>query len=73
MQMKHLIVLVFPAPRDCQDYLWEGYSKNVLYTIYLQKGGRLNVYCDQQTDGGGWMVISDKVIYYNRSQTQNIT
>lgn len=70
MQMKYIIVLVFPAPRDC---LWEGYSKNVLYTIYLQKGGRLNVYCDQQTDGGGWMVISDKVIYYNRSQTQNIT
>nr|XP_011457213.2 techylectin-5A [Crassostrea gigas] len=48
---------VFPAPRDCQDYLWEGYSQNGLYTIYPQKGGRLNVYCDQKTDGGGWTVI----------------
>ncbi|XP_052679056.1 ryncolin-2-like [Crassostrea angulata] len=48
---------VFPAPRDCQDYQWEGYSQNGLYTIYPQKGGRLNVYCDQQTDGGGWTVI----------------
>lgn len=69
MQMKYVIVLVYPAPRGCQDYLWEGYSQNVLYTIYPQKGGRLNGYCDQQTDGGGWTVISDKVIYYNRSQT----
>eukprot|EP00105_Crassostrea_gigas_P034111 XP_019918259.1 PREDICTED: techylectin-5A [Crassostrea gigas] len=48
---------VFPAPMDCQDYLWEGYRHNGLYTIYPQKGGRLNVYCDQQTDGGGWTVI----------------
>uniref|UniRef100_K1R433 Uncharacterized protein n=1 Tax=Magallana gigas TaxID=29159 RepID=K1R433_MAGGI len=33
--------ILFPAPKDCQDYLWEGYRKNGLYTIYPQKGGRL--------------------------------
>lgn len=59
MQIKYKIVPVFPAPKDCQDYLWEGYRQNGLYTIYPQKGGRLNVYCDQQTDGGGWTVISN--------------
>lgn len=45
-----------PRNIDCQDYLWEGYRQNGLYTIYPQKGGRLEVYCDQQTDGGGWTV-----------------
>lgn len=49
-------IIVFPVPHDCQDYLWEGYRQNGLYTIYPQKGGRLEVYCDQQTDGGGWTV-----------------
>lgn len=41
IKIKYKIVLVFPAPKDCQDYLWEGYRKNGLYTIYPQKGGRL--------------------------------
>ncbi|XP_061195431.1 fibrinogen C domain-containing protein 1-like [Saccostrea echinata] len=54
---RQTVAPVFQIPRDCQDYLWEGYRENRLYTIYPQKSGRLDVFCDQLTDGGGWTVI----------------
>ncbi|XP_056001671.1 fibrinogen C domain-containing protein 1-A-like [Ostrea edulis] len=44
-------------PHDCQDILWAGYSESKVYTIYPQGSGRLEVFCDQHTDGGGWTVF----------------
>ncbi|XP_061186907.1 ryncolin-1-like [Saccostrea echinata] len=44
-------------PRDCQDLLQKGYRESKVYTIFPKKGSRFQVFCDQQTDGGGWTVI----------------
>ncbi|KAK3106578.1 hypothetical protein FSP39_022974, partial [Pinctada imbricata] len=43
--------------KDCQDYLYKENYQSGLYMIYPNKAGRFSVYCDQQTDGGGWIVI----------------
>ncbi|XP_062606889.1 fibrinogen C domain-containing protein 1-like [Saccostrea cucullata] len=44
-------------PRDCQDLLWLGQRESKIYTIYPQRSGSFEVFCDQKTDGGGWVVI----------------
>ncbi|XP_038055285.1 ryncolin-1-like isoform X2 [Patiria miniata] len=44
--------------RSCQDFAMEGHVVSGIYTIYptaLSHG--LQVYCDMETDGGGWIVI----------------
>ncbi|XP_061186908.1 ryncolin-4-like [Saccostrea echinata] len=44
-------------PRDCYDILLTGNRESKVYTIYPKEGSRFQVYCDQETDGGGWTVI----------------
>ncbi|XP_062602113.1 ficolin-1-A-like [Saccostrea cucullata] len=44
-------------PEDCQDLLLKGYRESEVYTIFPKTGLVYEVYCDQETDGGGWMVI----------------
>ncbi|XP_062602140.1 techylectin-5A-like, partial [Saccostrea cucullata] len=44
-------------PKDCQDLLLRGYRESKVYTIYPNNGTWFQVYCDQETDGGGWTVI----------------
>ncbi|XP_062575973.1 ryncolin-4-like [Saccostrea cucullata] len=44
-------------PEDCQDLLLKGYRESKVYTIFPKTGLAYQVYCDQETDGGGWMVI----------------
>lgn len=47
-----------PVPKDCNDILDLGYSRSGVYTVYVGPYGEpLNVYCDQETDGGGWLVF----------------
>ncbi|XP_042219819.1 ficolin-1-like isoform X2 [Homarus americanus] len=43
---------------DCQDVLTMGFTKSDVYTIYPRPPGtNVTVYCDQETDRGGWTVF----------------
>ena len=43
--------------KDCDDVLQSGYNKSGMYAIYLVEERKfVSVYCDMETDGGGWLV-----------------
>ena len=41
----------------CVDYRNAGFKNSGGYTIIIHNTKQLRVYCDQDTDGGGWLVI----------------
>ncbi|XP_035221439.1 techylectin-like protein [Stegodyphus dumicola] len=48
-------------PQDCEDLLNEGYNASGVYRIWprsrVMEGKSLKVFCDMDTDGGGWTII----------------
>ena len=55
-------------PRDCYDVLMAGNNVSGVYDVYLAKARKyLRVYCDMDSDNGGWMVRT------SQTQTQKYT
>ena len=47
-------------PEDCADLLRRGNKQSGVYEVFMRKTGRkLQVYCDMDTDNGGWLVGID--------------
>ena len=50
-----------PMPKDCQDVREQGGGRDGIFTIfptYSDSNESVKVWCDQQIDGGGWLVNS---------------
>ena len=53
---KKTIQVVF-VEKDCSAWKQSGYIENGIYAISPDDGQSFDIYCDMETDGGGWNVI----------------
>ncbi|KAJ6652204.1 hypothetical protein lerEdw1_012970 [Lerista edwardsae] len=57
--LPHSFFMVLPEPgaRNCKELLGRGETLSGWYTIYPTAGKAMVVFCDMETDGGGWLVF----------------
>lgn len=50
--------VLYPFPMDCVQTMKNGNKKSGIYSIYINndRDKPIEVYCDMDTDGGGWLV-----------------
>uniref|UniRef100_A0A3P8SGG9 Tenascin N n=1 Tax=Amphiprion percula TaxID=161767 RepID=A0A3P8SGG9_AMPPE len=61
--------VLYPFPMDCVQIMKNGNKKSGVYTIYIanDRSKPAEVFCDMDTDGGGWlvrMIFKLKIISY---------
>ncbi|KAL0966053.1 hypothetical protein UPYG_G00290210 [Umbra pygmaea] len=51
--------ILYPFPMDCSQIMKNGNRASGIYTIYVNNDPTklMEVYCDMDTDGGGWVVL----------------
>ncbi|XP_041847340.1 tenascin-N isoform X3 [Melanotaenia boesemani] len=51
--------LMYPFPMDCVQIMKNGNTKSGIYTVYINndRSKPIEVYCDMDTDGGGWLML----------------